>query len=109
MSYVIVTTILKRGRMTHLFMVDRHAQRKSFWSDRLQDVLLWQSESAAHRRLAQVRHNQPRVVDYAEAMRLECENHPHGRRPPVTGIPAPRMAAPCRKSEQQQRGALNGR
>lgn len=79
--FVIVTSRIRSGRKRHLFMVDRRIQRESFWSDRLEDVMFWRSRSAADSRVRTMRHNDPRVIEFGEALALECENHQHARRP----------------------------
>lgn len=45
-----------------LFMVDRRKQRASFWSNRLDDVLVFADRGAADRKAASLRFNRPRVM-----------------------------------------------
>lgn len=57
-----------------MFMVDRGRIRDSWWSDDLEDALIYDNEHSAQRRLETIHHNDPRVVTYAEAQRLNDLN-----------------------------------
>ena len=55
---------------TTLFLVDRSLQRRSFWSDRLDDVQVFATRFAAVARMKALTLNNPRVVTLAEAWRI---------------------------------------
>ena len=55
---------------TTLFLVDRSKQRRSFWSDRLDDVLVFSTRFAAGARAQALTLNNPRVISLAEAQRV---------------------------------------
>lgn len=50
-----------------LFMVDRSKQTKSFWSNTLEDVFVYQDKSAAEEKASSLSHNNPRSVNWDEA------------------------------------------
>ena len=56
-----------------LFMVDRKKQRKSFWSDRLDDVLVWKDEKAAQRHADTLKFNDPQVIPLEKAERIDLD------------------------------------
>lgn len=59
---------------TTLFMVDRRIQRASFWSDRLDDVFIYNLRGAAERKAKALRFNSPRVLSLAEARIISAMN-----------------------------------
>lgn len=67
-GFVVVTDSRKRAEL--LFMVDRKKQKASFWSDRLDDVMVFAARSAAEGQARALRFNNPRVMTLAEANRL---------------------------------------
>lgn len=50
-----------------LFMVNRNKQRKSFWSNRLMDVLIYQNKISAEAKASSLSHNNPRALNWDEA------------------------------------------
>lgn len=70
--YVIATDSRKNNEV--LFMVDRAHQRKSFWSNRLDDVLKYENKSAARRKAASLLFNNPRVLSLQDAMKIAGES-----------------------------------
>jgi len=69
MGYVIMTDSRKCDDV--LFMVDRRRQRRSFWSNRLDDAFVYANRRAAERKAASLRFNNPRAVSIDEARRIE--------------------------------------
>jgi len=65
-GYVIASDDPGHMGMT-LFMVDRSKQRKSFWSNQLTDVLVYQDKDAAKEKAAALKYNSPIVLDWNEA------------------------------------------
>jgi len=65
--FVIVTDGRKRHEL--LFMVDRRKQKKSFWSNRLTDVFIFQDKLAAMQKAIAFKFNNPRVISLIEARR----------------------------------------
>lgn len=55
---------------TTLFMVDRRRQRQSFWSDRLDDALVYRRRVDAQLKVARLRYNSPRVLPLEEAREI---------------------------------------
>lgn len=54
-----------------LFMVDRSKQRKSFWSNRLDDVFVFSDRDAAKAKCRTLRFNNPRVMTLKDAWKYE--------------------------------------
>ena len=71
MPYVIATS--GRYREETLFMVDRKKQKKSFWSNRLDDVFIFLDRGAAERKAASLTFNSPEVLTYREAQQIDHE------------------------------------
>lgn len=71
-GYVVITTTKGTDGLPPrtMFMVDRSRIRHSWWSDDLEDALVYDNKPSAERRLDTIHHNDPRVVPYAEAQRL---------------------------------------
>lgn len=66
MSYVIVCDS-RFDAWFKLFMVNRTKQRRSFWSDRLDEVMTWTSQREAQKVCNALKFNSPKVVTYSEA------------------------------------------
>lgn len=65
MGYVIASESRQEDEL--LFLVDRSKQRASFWSDRLDDVLVFADKAAALRKAGTLRYNEPQVMSLQEA------------------------------------------
>lgn len=72
MSYVIATQ--SRNCNELLFMVDRAKQRAGFWSNRLEDALVYQHKAAAQAKVATLKFNRPHVMTLAEAQGIVRES-----------------------------------
>lgn len=66
MGYVIVTNS-RQVRGERLFLVDRTKQRISFWSNRLDDVLVFNYKTTAEAAMKKLKFNCPRIMTYDEA------------------------------------------
>ncbi len=66
--YVITTDSRKKDEV--LFMVDRNKQKKSFWSNRLDDVFIFNDLSAAKRVCDGYKYNNPRVLTLNDASKI---------------------------------------
>jgi hypothetical protein len=73
--FVIVTDSRKRDEV--LFMVDRAKQKASFWSNRLDDVLVFKNRGAANDKVRELRFNNPRVMTLGDAQKLTRETDKH--------------------------------
>lgn len=73
MSYVI-SCDQRHNSKVKLFMVDRSKCKASFWSDRLYDVKVFADIHAANNALSRIKFNNPKVITYKEAMKLETSN-----------------------------------
>lgn len=60
MGFVIITD--SRCKDERLVMVDRSKQKKSFWSNRLDDAFVFSDREAAIRKAKSFRFNSPRVA-----------------------------------------------
>jgi hypothetical protein len=69
----VIATDSCRERGVVLFMVDRHKQTQSFWSNRLIDVLVYVDHGAAQRKADSLKFNRPRVMSLDEARKLSLQ------------------------------------
>jgi len=94
-EWVIATDSRKANEL--LFMVDRAKQKKSFWSNRLDDVFVFTDYEAAKAKVAELKFNNPRVMQLAMARKAiardgvdllvllerkiaaECQSWDHGK------------------------------
>jgi len=66
MSYVITCDgVINPERL--MFLVDRRKQKKGFWSNYLDDVLVFNSHDAAIRQLQTLKYNNPRIMSFKDA------------------------------------------
>lgn len=73
MEYIIATTSRKNGET--LFMVDRNRQKKSFWSNKLNDVFVFKSLEKAKEKILGLKYNNPRILTAKEAITQEEKNN----------------------------------
>ncbi len=75
-GFVIVTQSAPREGVPSksMFLVDRGRIRSSWWTDEVEDALVFDRQDAAENRRANFRHNNPRVITYAEALYLSEQN-----------------------------------
>jgi hypothetical protein len=52
-------------------MVNRRMQRASFWSNRIDDAMIYSDKDAAIRKARTLRYNNPRVVAYKDARSID--------------------------------------
>ena len=71
MSYYVVTQ--GKNNMT-LFLVDRKKNKKAWWTYNLFDAMEFIKERAADYSTNRLFYNNPRVINSAEAQKLENEN-----------------------------------
>ena len=57
-----------------MFMVDRSRVRHSWWSDDLEDALVYYTHEQAEVRMMTLKHGEPKIITYAEAMELSAAN-----------------------------------
>ena len=73
MQYVIASDSRYKESDAVLFLVDRAKQKDAFWSETLDNVLLFPTEKAAKRKLWPLKYNNPRVMPLDEAEQLAKE------------------------------------
>jgi hypothetical protein len=56
-----------------VFLLDRQKQTRAWWSNRLDNVLVYREKRVADFKAASLKHNNPRVVTLAEAQRIARE------------------------------------
>lgn len=71
MGFVIASDSRKRDEV--LYMVDRRKQKASFWSNRLEDVFVYQLRPEAEAKANSLRFNNARVMTLSEARRFDDE------------------------------------
>ena len=61
--------IITNSRRNHelLVMVDRKRQKRSFWSNRLDDAFIYFSQIAAQEKAKSLKFNNPRVMTFKQA------------------------------------------
>jgi hypothetical protein len=82
MEYVIVTD--SRKKKEKLYMVDRRKQTKSFWSDRLDDVMKFPTQEAAQDVASALKFNNPKVWPLHTAQQHVSGNF--GNRPDILSM-----------------------
>lgn len=70
-KFVITTDSRRKDEI--LFMVDRRIQKKSFWSNRLDDAFVYGNKHAAEQKAQSFRYNNPRVMTLNHASRIAEE------------------------------------
>ena len=74
--WVVATDSRKRDEL--LFMVNRRIQRASFWSNRLDDALVYRNAEAARQKARSLKFNNPRVIKLSTARALASCNDVYG-------------------------------
>lgn len=59
-----------QSKQETVFLLDRKKQTRAWWSNRLDNVLVYREQRVARHKAASLQFNNPRVVTYAEALQI---------------------------------------